>query len=348
MNKTTPTLIRSIVVKMLLGIVAIFVFVGLPKPSSAQCLQNSFRPGRIFKTTGIQDLDVRFNQEGTLIHSVFGVAPNMFIFDDGGSPNAYATPQDTAPGYTGTVYFGLTLIRTELWNMNKGGYAVAGIMAHEFAHILQNEKGSGLSSKGRELHADFMAGYYLGRKSYLAPTNIQAFAVSLYEKGDYAFWNPNHHGTPQERVNAMVLGFRSSSLSLDDAYSRGEDLFSSGSARTNSREDREEEERPTKVSFTIRVAPLVPGKFATNITVYLDGNEVGQLSNTESPYEIEISDVTPGRHTYRIHAPIFTVDQFGNLIRAGLVTGNGTITVQEGDTFQVRADGNVATLYKVR
>ncbi|HUI28953.1 MAG TPA: hypothetical protein VLX91_01960 [Candidatus Acidoferrales bacterium] len=190
--------------------------------ASSQCLQPNLSMGTLYKTTGVPDLDVRINQEGTLIYNVFGVDPNMFLFDDQGSPNAFAAPQViTLVGYTGTVYFGLGLIRDQLWNMNEGGVAVAGIMAHEFAHILQFKNGCQLMGEARELDADFMAGYYLGRKNYIIPTNIVGFANSLFSMGEYFFWSPAHHGTPTERVNAMVTGFRHSSQPLAEAYSYG-------------------------------------------------------------------------------------------------------------------------------
>ncbi len=178
--------------------------------------------GQILKTTGNVALDNSLNQEGNFLHNVFGIAPNLFIFDDGRQPNAFASPQSTMPGYSGTVYLGRTLLATELWSMAKGSQAVAGIMAHEFAHVLQFESGTKSSGKYLELQADYLAGYYLGKKSYLSPTNLRAFATSLYEKGDYNFWSPAHHGTPEERVKAMMAGFAARDLSLDEAHSQGE------------------------------------------------------------------------------------------------------------------------------
>ena len=212
--------------KLAIYVAAILLTVCLQVSASAQCLSgSSVSSSRLFKTTGNMDLDTRFNQEASMIYSVFGVNPNIFIFDDGRSPNAYASQEITLQGYTGTVYFGGTLLQSELWNMNKGGYAVAGIMAHEFAHILQIKWDSRMSGRARELHADYLAGYYLGRKSYFVPTNIRAFANSLFEKGDYAFWSRAHHGTPQERVNAMLAGFQSANADLLTAYRYGERLF---------------------------------------------------------------------------------------------------------------------------
>jgi hypothetical protein len=206
-------------------LVAVSLLALTPLPLHAQCLQGSGAvSGPFFKTTGNPSLDLRFNQEAAMIASVFGVAPNLLLFNDSGSPNAFASPNNTYPGYTGTVFIGVTLLRDELWSMNTGEYAVAGILAHEFSHILQFAKASSLSGAQRELHADYMAGYYLGKKSYFLPTRIANFATSLYNKGDYAFWSPAHHGTPEERVKAMVAGFKNRGALLDDAFSDGEDF----------------------------------------------------------------------------------------------------------------------------
>jgi hypothetical protein len=97
----------------------------------------------------------------------------------------------------------------------------------EFSHILQFKEGSTLRGAQRELHADYMAGYYLGRKSHFLQTNIANFADSPFEKGDYAFWSQTHHGTPQERVAAMVAGFENRNASLDKEFSNGEDFVGS-------------------------------------------------------------------------------------------------------------------------
>jgi hypothetical protein len=235
--------------------------------------------------------------------------------------------------------------------MNKGGYAVAGIMAHEFAHILQFDKESELSGKARELHADFMAGYYLGKKSYFAPTNVRAFAVSLFEKGDYAFRSPSHHGTPQERVNAMVAGVQSANLDLDDAYETGERFVSGNQGTTEEHrtaaKESEVKETSQEISFTIKVAPLSPGHYPTEITVYLDDAEVGQLSNTEEPYELKVEDVSPGRHTYKVSATLYGTNGYGLPVPLRTLTGSGTIVAHEGDVYQVRGDQTSARLLKV-
>lgn len=207
--------------------------------AAGQCLRENYTPGRIYKTTGNSALDAMLNAEAGLLLSVFDVNPNMFLIDDcrGSGGNAYASPEHTVAGAYGTVYLGVCLIRDELWSMDKGGPAVAGIMAHEFAHILQIKKGSSLSSKYRELHADFLAGYYLGKKNYIQPQYVAGFAQSLYEKGDYNFRDPNHHGTPEERVIAMFAGFESAYRSASSAYRVGDEFVRGASTYSEDEEE---------------------------------------------------------------------------------------------------------------
>ena len=186
-------------------------------PLDAQCVRDNINVGQVFKSTGDPQLDERFNEEAYMLYRVFNVSPNLLIFDDRGSPNAFALPA----GPAGTVLFGIGLIQDELWSMSKGGRALAGVMAHECAHILQLQTGCQLGGKRRELHAAFLAGYYLSCKGYFTQTNIAAFARSLFEKGDYNFWSESHHGTPHERVAAMIEGFSYGGRALPLAYSAG-------------------------------------------------------------------------------------------------------------------------------
>lgn len=58
----------------------------LPSLQQAQCWSPNFSSGMVFKTTGDPQLDQKFNTEASLIYRVFGVNPNMVVFDDGSSP----------------------------------------------------------------------------------------------------------------------------------------------------------------------------------------------------------------------------------------------------------------------
>jgi predicted metalloprotease len=107
-----------------------------------------------------------------------------------------------------------------------GEFGVAYVIAHEYAHNLQNELGwfrlgRGNSSKPFELQADCLAGtwgnsvYASGRydRSDVADAVNTAQAV-----GDFDYTNANHHGTPRERADAWLAGFDSGDPSVCSRY----------------------------------------------------------------------------------------------------------------------------------
>jgi|GEM_PF-1394473 len=182
----------------------------------------TYKGMRLFKSTGNRALDRRVRTEAKRLIRFFGVRPNLYILDDRRTrPNAFASSRTTRYGTYGTIYLGFKLLTTELWNTKKGPLAVAGIMAHEFAHIYQYKNGLKRGGKYQELHADYLAGYYICRRKYMHPYQMNAFAYTLYQKGDYNLWSRTHHGTPRERVRAMLAGCSSKKYSLYQAYRTG-------------------------------------------------------------------------------------------------------------------------------
>jgi predicted metalloprotease len=143
-----------------------------------------------------------------------------FKFIEDPSPNAFALPISIVPDTQGTVYIGLNLINGEFNNSPFGGVAVAGICAHECGHIFQYKTGYERSLAGPtpqlvELHADFLAGYYLGRSRAHSKEHVQIFAQSLFSRGDYNFNSQQHHGTPDQRVRAMSEGYDTGASNTD-------------------------------------------------------------------------------------------------------------------------------------
>jgi uncharacterized protein len=98
-----------------------------------------------------------------------------------------------------------------------GDFGVAYIVAHEYAHNLQSEFGSFQqasrgSSKPFELQADCMAGLWgnsVYRAGRLKPGDVREAMDTALAVGDFDYGNRNHHGTPAERRDAWVTGFRS-------------------------------------------------------------------------------------------------------------------------------------------
>ena len=180
-------------------------------------------------SSGNPQLDRAMIAEIRKVDRIFGINPAYSYFYDG-SPQAYATTEQLVdfPGTQGTIIFGLNLIDSEL-NSEYGGAAVAGIAAHEGGHIYQFFRlGQDLSARLQnrpttrefDLHADFLAGYYFAATGR-TERSLVVFAEALFARGDYMYNHPQHHGTPDERVQAMRAGYRHGDLSVEEAATRG-------------------------------------------------------------------------------------------------------------------------------
>ena len=148
------------------------------------------------------------------------VNPQFVIYNDAASPNAFATPAMLDPQHRdGTVMFGYRLLGSEVQQTGYANFTVSAIMAHEFGHILQFKYGENLPTKQKELEADYIAGWYIGNTDVQVPALAISQALqSFYQKGGYDFNSPNHHGTPEERVEAVEAGIQGSSSSLPQMF----------------------------------------------------------------------------------------------------------------------------------
>jgi hypothetical protein len=171
---------------------------------------------KLLSTSGNSDIDRSINLELIHLAQSFNVLPGFGFFDDSHGKNAFAMPDTVIANTQGTLVFGKYLLAEELASSTWGGLAVAGIMAHEFGHVYQFQSQlyqvlnkAQNTHKLSELHADYLAGYYLGLKRLrTGEIDIKAFLDSLYIKGDTDFNNPSHHGTPLERKDAMLAGYK--------------------------------------------------------------------------------------------------------------------------------------------
>lgn len=171
----------------------------------------------ILSGTGTPSIDRALVQELQAQSSFFRVRPAFYVYSSG-IQNAMATPEifPSTPETDGTVLYHLDLLTEHLNSAHYGGSIVAGVIAHEFAHILQFSE-PGLyerlldrhgTVKFLELHADFIAGYYMGTKFGDRPQDLETLSRKIFELGDNNFTNIGHHGTPQERHVALRSGFR--------------------------------------------------------------------------------------------------------------------------------------------
>jgi predicted metalloprotease len=98
-----------------------------------------------------------------------------------------------------------------------GDFAVAYVVAHEYAHNLQQELGvfdnrPGSGAKPFELQADCLAGtwaYSVFAAGELKPGDLEEATNAALAVGDFDYGNAQHHGTPEERRDALLVGFES-------------------------------------------------------------------------------------------------------------------------------------------
>ncbi|HVR94993.1 MAG TPA: metalloprotease [Thermoanaerobaculia bacterium] len=104
-----------------------------------------------------------------------------------------------------------------------GDAALAFIIAHEYAHAMQiafrfMPRGIPMA----ELQADCLAGVYLGSLPNVSydRSDIEEIGSLAYSIGDY-HWGRLHHGTPEQRVRAVVRGINASRNGLEGARACG-------------------------------------------------------------------------------------------------------------------------------
>jgi predicted metalloprotease len=150
-----------------------------------------------------------------MLTDLFDVLPGFAFFDDGTDRNAFASQSSRLGRNDGSVVFGLNLFKEIRHRAEHPELGIAAVCAHEFGHIAQYKRGAysrlvgpDKRVKRLELHADFIAGYFAGRRK-LQQTDFPAavFATTQFSFGDQQFRSPQHHGTNEERGDAVVAGF---------------------------------------------------------------------------------------------------------------------------------------------
>ncbi len=192
------------------------------------------REGRRENTTGDSELDSQLGRALVRLSRTFGVTPGFSIDsrfeNEQYRRNAFAIPRTQASRTKGTVVFGDVLF-DELMQKPDEGITILAVLAHEFAHIKQfftprayRVLRPGSKTKRLELHADLLAGYYLGlQKRRLPNINLQIAGEHIVSIGDYAFDRDDHHGTPHERIIAAEKGFSmaENGVSFQEAFDAG-------------------------------------------------------------------------------------------------------------------------------
>ncbi len=235
--------------------------------SQSRCLninKSSQRNAKTYSSTGSKLVDEYLNNERKYLETIFAVKVKLQILDDTSEPNAYATSESSNPlSFDGTVYLGYKLLTQEFSELN-GHAAVNGIMAHEYAHILQEKLSCNLEGAQRELHADFLAGYFMAKRGVYTSEEIAQFGYSMFRKGDEHVWDESHHGTPKQRLTSLTTGYLAAASinTPKDAYYSGIELFNEDGGL----ETKEE------------TSPIESGN---NVVTTPDGNKYNKISTVE-------------------------------------------------------------------
>lgn len=143
----------------------------------------------------------------------FGERPGFGYYDDGDDLNAIATSATAVNGTGGTVAFGRNLLDEQL-RIDPVGISVVAICAHEFAHILQfrthlsNRLLDRYPGYCRELHADYLAGFYLYWFRKQHDSDLQGVGRAWEEMGPSRFTSDLTHGTSEMRLDSIQQGHR--------------------------------------------------------------------------------------------------------------------------------------------
>ena len=141
------------------------------------------------------------------------VADDSAAFYCPGDDTIYVAQQFAAALYRG-VLRGLPGERAG-YGRAAGDFAVAYVLAHEYAHNLQQELGMfdnavGSSARPYELHADCLAGTWAHsafEQGLLEPGDLAEATNAALAVGDFDIGNAQHHGTPEERRDALLTGY---------------------------------------------------------------------------------------------------------------------------------------------
>ena len=170
---------------------------------------------RRFSQSSDADLDKALIAELKHILEIIPVNPG-FQYIEERRPNSAAMELTVVPGTKGTVLIGINLVKA-LMKEENGGAAVAGVCAHECGHIYQYfseiwRELSGDDTIIKELHADLIAGYYMGRRKTWTADRVKLFSRALLGLGGNVQFGdptpiPSSHGTSDQRNRAMTKGY---------------------------------------------------------------------------------------------------------------------------------------------
>ena len=192
----------------------------------SQCLQSKNKYSNYIvpntKTILTSTSENTIKSEFNLLKSFFNVSIDLAIID-----------YEDGPCYIPDIK---TLVADKILlhqvsKLSFGNERIKAILAHEFAHALQDKAGlinMWTGGKKVELHADYLAGYYIGQKGLITKEKLTAFAQEFFSRGDQSFYEVDPHGTPEERRCAFLEGYKVAvkyNFNLTQAFNCGVDYI---------------------------------------------------------------------------------------------------------------------------
>lgn len=193
--------------------------------------------------------------------------------------------------------------------------------AHEYGHIHYGHTGGALANEGgelsltrqrQELEADCYAAELLGTTDRESVLTALRFFTRM---GPYRY--DIYHPTGAQRAAKLLA-------CLPPTAPVGDDTVSAPAAHGD-----------RNVTFRVRSPAPGTGEYALEARVWIDDVPVGTISSVRLPGQVEIQRFPPGAHRYRIAATMYALDAMLQLTLGGSASGEGLVTVSDGDVFAV-------------
>jgi hypothetical protein len=213
--------------KIINVVFSILILFSISISANSQCYQaGELKHGVWLQTSsGNPNIDAIVYDEIKRLENFFKGRVDFFFGQEAsiGNSTAFFSPScERNPYCIGTIVLGLNMMHQKYSQYGDNYiHIVRSILAHEFGHGVQKLKGWYISSKYKELHADFLAGYYISKSYYYDDKMIDNFLNEFYSIGGYSIHHS--HGTKDERYCAFLEGYyyaKESNVSVEtaDAY----------------------------------------------------------------------------------------------------------------------------------
>jgi tetratricopeptide (TPR) repeat protein len=233
------------------------------------------------KTTGLPTLDNILNTENILLQAIFNVNIDLYVGGEQiNEKNAMFAPKCGYQNCEGEIWLGLNLM-SSLFKKPQGLERLKAVFAHEYAHALQYKLGFAGYGKYPELHADYLAGYYIGVKGGVSADLLQAFVNEFYSMGDPYFFSPDHHGTGTERGCAFIEGYKIATeyhYNIYQAYYAGIDYVRANTPCASFKTAKQYDAAPVNNKITEKGTLVIMSEKKKLVLVDMFGRVIGHSS----------------------------------------------------------------------